>query len=302
MVKVRLLAGLHPNTICRTYKFRFWPARELYPLAALCALQVPQELIESVYDLCPAAAYDAFTMQCFYAEDVNTLQWLYNKAPAVVRREHTFWKTLPLHHACENEVLDIVKFVYEAYPEGLAHKSKNGNPPLSYAFEFSTLPIIKYLIDEMDDDTILHHTNNFGRTPLHAAFKNSRKEVSDFVAESFPNFLNDASPEDGWLPLHYACHHADSTVGIKVLLKKYPHAAKIQDNKGRLPLALACKNEKFKKDYDVLALIIDHHPEAINAVDNVGNLPLDWATSRQLMIHMANKKAARRSAKRQRRT
>mmetsp|Transcript_18252 Transcript_18252/g.30281 ORF Transcript_18252/g.30281 Transcript_18252/m.30281 type:complete len:335 (-) Transcript_18252:666-1670(-) len=275
MGKVGLLAELHPDTFQRTYKFRFWQY-ELYPLAVLCAFKAPQELIEAVYDLCPKAASDAFRVQSRYAKDTRVLRWLYNKKPTLVKRESGPSKNLPLHDVCMSNIVDVVKFVYEAYPDALLRENKNGHTPFYFAFQCSTLSIIEYMIEQSDAETALFYPNANGFTPLHAAFINKRQEVSEFVAESYPDFLKKASPRLGWFPLHFACACAKSTVGIKVLLEHYPDAAKLVDNKGRLPLALALKNENIKEDHDLIELVALFHPDTpMDAIDENGDLAVD---------------------------
>lgn len=288
MGKVGLLAQLHPNTFRRKYKFRFWKTSKVYPLAALCALEAPQALIELAYDLCPAAVCDAFRVQCFYGKDIRLLCWLYSKSPTVVKQEEPVTKKIPLHEACESKYLDVVNFVHDLYPEGLTHKTRRNFTPLFLAFKWSSLPVIKYLLAHTEDKSMALHETESGSIPLHAAFLNSRKEVADFVIASYPQFLQLARPYDGRLPLHYACAKASSTLGITVLLENYPDAAKVKDKKGQLPLALACKNKTLKEDHDLLGLILRYNPDAMDAVDTNGDPAVDLATSRKLVKHLVN--------------
>jgi hypothetical protein len=300
MAKVGLLADLHPEVFCRTYNFRFWEDEvAIYPLAALCALGAPQKLIEFVFDLCPAAARDAVNVECRYAKNVDLLQFFCDKSPTVMSIPDPVEGELPLQIACQGGKLDVVRFVYDAYPEALTHKDKYGWTPFHDALFLSDIPIIEYLMERSDNNAVLRQTNKNGFTPLHYAFRNKRKKVSEFVVKRFPDFLREAREDISSAPLHYVCRKGTTIAGIKVLLENDPEASKQPDNLGRLPLALACKNEEFKNNFEVLELIVHYHPDAIDAVDNDGNLAVDVPTYRKLMKYLINKKGAP-PAKRQR--
>ena len=122
-------------------------------------------------------------------------------------------------------------------------KDEDGCTPLHSAFCLSSLAIVKFLIGKSKADAV-QMENNFKETPLHMAFlENKHEAVPEFVATKYPDFLKKPKPSDGRLPLHVACAIAQSIVAIQVLLEHYPDAARQKDKQGKLPLALACKNE-----------------------------------------------------------
>jgi ankyrin repeat protein len=129
--------------------------------------------------------------------------------------------------------------------------------------------------------------NNNKDTPLHYAFiRNKHKEVPEFVATKYPDFLKKPRSSDGQLPLHVACASCHSIIGAQVLLEHYPDATKQKDTQGKLPLALACKNEVLEEEevLDLIELLVRVYPEAVNVEDNDGNQAIDPLTYGRLNI------------------
>lgn len=191
--KVEMLAELHPETLRRTYKFRMVP-KIISPLAALCFMRAPQKLIEIVFDLFPPAIHDAIGFACMSGH-IDIIQFFRKKCPAVMSMPDPITETLSLHTACIGNQLDMVCFVYNAYPQALAHKDRpDGRTPIHWALWLSDLPIIKYLTQQIDGNkaVLLRQANTHGETPLHLAFHNKRKKVSEYVVRHFPDFLKEA--------------------------------------------------------------------------------------------------------------
>ena len=294
---VELLVELHPSAFRRKYKFKSWEY-EVYPLGILCALKASEDLIKTAYEVFPEAANDAFSMACFYDVDFDLIKWLYNKAPEVVKWKDQMNK-LPLHHVVmrrEAPCLRTVKFLYQSYPGAFMCKNENGSTPLYLAFRHSSLAIVKFMIGKSKADAVLME-NNFKRTPLHDAFLgNEHKDVHEFVATKYHDFLKKPRSSDGWFPLHVACASCRSIVGAQVLLEHYPEAATQKDTQGKLPLTLACKNKYLKQEkvLELIELLVRVYPEAVDVEDNDGNKTIDLTTSLRLVKHMANHPPAKR--------
>ena len=145
--------------------------------------------------------------------------------------------------------------------------------------------------------------NNNKDTPLHYAFiRNKHKEVPEFVATKYPDFLKKPRSSDGQLPLHVACHCAESIVGVQVLLEHYPDAAKQKDKQGKIPVALVLhENAKLQEEdlLELIELLVRYYPEAIDVEDNDGNKAIDLETYGRLVKRMANE-MGQPPAKRQR--
>ena len=294
--KVELLMKLHPSSFCRKYKFKSWKY-ELHPMGMLFALKASEDIIKTAYEVFPEAAKDAFAVACFYDVDFDLIKWLYNKAPEVVK-----WKdqmnNLPLHMAVRREpsCLRTVKFLYQYHPAALLCKNENGSTPLHWAFYYSSLAIVKFLMEKSKADAV-QKENNFKRTPLHyASIRNKHKEVPEFVATKYPDFLKKPRSSDGQLPLHVACASCLSIIGAQVLLEHYPDAAKQKDKQGKLPLALVRKNKKLKQEemLDLIELLVRVYPEAVDVEDNDGSRAIDLATYGRLVKRMAKQPPAKK--------
>jgi ankyrin repeat protein len=139
--------------------------------------------------------------------------------------------------------------------------------------------------------------DDYKHTPLHYTFlKNKHKDVAEFVATKYPDFLKKPRSSDRRLPLHVACASCRSIVGAQVLLEHYPDAAKQKDKQGKLPLALACKNEFLEEDevLELIELVLRVYPEAVDVEDNYGNKAIDLATYGRLVKHTAKQPPARK--------
>jgi ankyrin repeat protein len=287
--KVEILMDLQPSAFWCKYKFEAWEY-EVHPLGMLCVLGASEDLIKTAYEVFPDAANDAFILACAFEVDFKVIKLLYKKAPEAVKFESPM-KLLPLHVVMERDkpCLRTVQFLYQSYPAALMCKNEGGHTPLHSAFCRSSLAIVKFLIgkSKADVDAV---------TVGLAFIFNKHKELLQFVANKYPDFLKKPSSSDGLLPLHVACVTSDSIVGIQVLLEHYPDAAKQKDKEGQLPLALACKNETLEEEEEVLKLVellVRAYPGAVDVEDNDGNKAIDIAMHCKLLKHMAKQPRAK---------
>eukprot|EP00956_Cyclotella_meneghiniana_P013494 scaffold19553_cov64-Cyclotella_meneghiniana.AAC.3 len=110
---------------------------------------------------------------------------------------------LPLHLACRFQSLDIVKLVFDSYPEGIHVKCYDGSTPLDKA----RYEIISFL------DTQLNYEHQ------------AREQLM--------------SDMNGQLPIHRAVQDVNTSVGtIKLMLAANPNSALAVDHWGSTPLHL----------------------------------------------------------------
>ncbi|GAX19398.1 hypothetical protein FisN_4Lh378 [Fistulifera solaris] len=111
-----------------------------------------------------------------------------------------------------------------------------------------------------------------GRTPLHFA-------LGDKPASPDVIFLLSSSgaaklpDEIGMLPLHYACAFGASEEVLYVLTDAYPEAIQTKDKRDRTPLHFALSNAGRKSVPSAVRLLLSLNREIVNSVDN-GPLPL----------------------------
>ena len=79
------------------------------------------------------------------------------------------------------------------------------------------------------------------------------------------------------MPLHTSLASNAPIDVIKMLLEAYPQAIEVQDIQGWLPLHYACTSEFYLGDssLEVLSLVISAYPKGIDAKDSSGKLPSD---------------------------
>ena len=285
---------VHPSAFRRKYKFKSW-SYEIHPLGMLCALKASRDLINTAYEVFPEAANDAFAMACYFNVDIDVVTSLYNKAPEAIKFESPS-NSIPLHAVMTRNppCLRMVTFIYQCYPAALMCRNINGSTPLHFAFYYSSLDIVKFLIGKSKANAV-EMKNNFERTPLHYAFLyNKHKKVLEFVATKYPDFLKTPRSFDGQLPLHVACAgdaEASSLIGAQFLFEHYPDAAKQKDKQGMLPLALACKKEHIEEEevLELIELLVRAYPGTVDVEDNDGSKAIDPAMHSRLLKHILAK-------------
>ena len=89
------------------------------------------------------------------------------------------------------------------------------------------------------------------------------------------------------------CH---LVLGIQVRLEHYPDAARQKDERGELPLSLACRNGTLEEEevLELLELLVRVYPEAVDVEDNDGVRAIDLETYGRLPDEAHGKTAARK--------
>ena len=105
----------------------------------------------------------------------------------------------PLHRACYNGHLDVVRVLLEAGAD--LHATDNGGrTPLHRACDNGHLDVVRVLFEAGAD---LHATDDGGRTPLHLACDNGHFDVVRVLFEAGADLH--ATDNCGRTPLHHAC-------------------------------------------------------------------------------------------------
>jgi ankyrin repeat protein len=196
----------------------------------------------------------------------------------------------PLHLASEEKGrADIVKFLAEKNPACLTEPDGAGDLPIHRACWYSDKETVAVLHD-LSPET-LNTKNGEQLTPFLKACMIENIPVVTYMAENYPALLQEKDNEDSWCALHFACAHRKKNV-IKVLLHKYPNAAKEIDNKGRTPLALVAGQDR--NDMEVIEWLVDVYPDAMKSADLSGNRPaLSHDQMYALIAFMAKKKSSK---------
>jgi hypothetical protein len=186
-------------------------------------------------------------------------------APPAANEEITIEECLkkehPLHWACsEGASLDVIKYLVEEADDDkgkelLGKAHRDGNYPLHFAcWEGASIDVIKYLVEEADGD------NNYGKELL------------------------GKSGDEGMYPLHLACWKGASLEVIKYLVEeadgdKGKEPLGKADKYGRYPLHLACSKGASP---NVIKYLIQKNPGPLQYKDMSGLTAHDYMDNNTL--------------------
>ena len=158
-------------------------------------------------------------------------------------------RLLPLHFACAeyNTNLGSIQVLYDAYPEALFARDRDGRTPLDSVRSNRNQPTIEFL-----------------QTQLVYA-----RRAQDMTAMTTVD-------DDGWLPLHRALKDDAPLGSIKLLMRANPAALQVADQNGAYPLHIACEFSSAK----VVKYLVELAGDTLNNVDAKNNSPLHYACRR----------------------
>lgn len=164
---------------------------------------------------------------------------------------------LPLHHACANGDIEVLRILVEAYPESKVAQDRRGRTPLHFAFSRS--------------DNIAS-ASTAGGHKQRLAVHNPMVDIVSLLSDTNAAEISD---EGGMLPMHYACAYGTGTEVLEVLADAYPDSVFARENKGRTPLHLAMVNAHRNASPGVLKFLLGFRGgDVVNMSDREGHLPL----------------------------
>ena len=173
---------------------------------------------------------------------------------------------LPLHLACKHR---YSKTIVQLVSVGcdVNRQDEAGNTPLHMACQNGSTDIVRYLVEEKKCG--FNVANNKGELPLHLACKRMYgKEIVQLVSVG-----RDVNRQDeaGNTPLHMACQNGSTDI-VRYLVEEKKCGFNVANNKGELPLHLACKCMYGKEIVQLVSVGCD-----VNRQDEAGNTPLHIA-------------------------
>jgi len=153
-------------------------------------------------------------------------------------------RKLPLHLACGCE-LEAVQVLFDTYPEAINIRDGDGETSLNLARREER-----------------NRVANFLQTQLVYA-----QQAHDDTAMTTPN-------EEGYLPLHRALLQGDASLGsIKLLVRGNTAALQVADQKGVLPLHIACRNATV----GIVKFLVDSYNNGLDVCDANNDSVLHYA-------------------------
>jgi ankyrin repeat protein len=180
---------------------------------------------------------------------------------------------LPLHYICKNKCRSaVISKCIELYPEALAIADHSNQLPLHLVLDggLSSTDTVLTMIEKYP--AALQHQSKDGELPLIIECKNQcRFDVISKCIELCPETLAVAD-DSKQFPLHIVLKNAATSADlVLMLIEKYPAALQHRDNIGNLSLHIECK---YLCRSSVVSKCIELYPEAVSITDDSKDSPL----------------------------
>ena len=258
--KIKRIIASYPELINEKYTFKINIGSEEYDFEG---------------NLLHIIAMNGYDKIAKYILEENKDKGIQEQVEAAVKAKDEFNRS-PLHYACENGHLNIVKYLIEKQNVNKEAKDRDGWTPLYCACENGHLNVVQYLIEKQNVNK--EAKDDKDRTPLHYACANDQLDVVSYLIEK-QHVNKEATDEDDYTPLHYACENGHLNI-VKYLIEQQHVNKEAKDEDGRTPLHLACRQNDH---LNVVKYLIEKQNVNIEAKDEDGRTPLQIAcTNNQL--------------------
>jgi|EP00945_MAST-04E_sp_MAST-4E-sp1_P004699 ankyrin repeat protein len=114
------------------------------------------------------------------------------------------------------------------------------------------------------------HDNSFGSEEK---WRNTSVDLIKYLMQEHPGHVKAEDPENGYLPIHYACFYRTDLRVVKLLAEEYMDGLGHQSHNGWVPLHLsAMMDQSYILDY-----LLGVYPSALKVKDVHGKTPLEYA-------------------------
>ena len=176
-------------------------------------------------------------------------------------------KYIPLHLACQRSTLDIVKVLYDAYPQAIhVRGEEDGETPVSIVESGPMKRFLKAQVlyarkaQDMKTMTTLDHN---GWLPLHHALKDKAPLGSiRLLLEGNPSAIQTADSRMAF-PLHIACQFSSVKVVRYLVGESNEHIVGHLDANKDSVLHYACRG----RNLDVIKYLMDNHSSVVVSVE-----------------------------------
>ncbi len=225
--------------------------------------------VEYLYKLYPDAINHAtihgyYPIHCAILGDhavdvVKIVKFLLDCDPSVARQKHE-GKSL-LYFACIEEfndsnietAIEIVKIVYDAYPEAIEGIVWIIRHCHLHVQAFINIQLV--CARQARDYRLMTTPDDIGRLPLHTALQNSVTLGSvKLLVKGNPRAVQ-SSDNNGAIPLHIACQHHNSASIIRYLVGLNTSTLDVVDRGGNTALHYACRSAR----HEVIAMLLEKY-------------------------------------------
>ena len=179
--------------------------------------------------------------------NTKAIELLLMHDPNAASKESTGEKPqLPLHIACYTSKghVDIVKALFDIYPEAILARNRNGQTPIELANDHRRSKVLSFLKAQV----------------MYA------RQAHDMTTMT-------TLDENGWLPLHHALKDNVALGSIKLLVKGNPSAVQTTDNNMAYPLHIACEFSSAK----VVKFLVEKYERPVDHCDDNKDSILHYA-------------------------
>ena len=223
-------------------------------------------------------------MACRFGErddTADTIQHMLKLDPELINAENSDgW--LPLHHAAMYGRTELIELLLKYDPNAASKEFNNGRRwlPLHIACAAynSNLSSIQVLYDAYPEAILAR--NRDGRTPLDLARAGGNQPAIDFLQTQlvYARQAQDMTAmttvdDDGWLPLHRALKNNTPLGSIKLLVRGNRAALQVADRNGVYPLHIACLFRSAK----VVKYLVELAGDTLDRCDANKDSPLHYA-------------------------
>ena len=218
--------------------------------------------------------------------DVDIVKLLVEAYPQSLMITDETWPCYPIHAAVFNSITnnlsEIIEYFLELDPTSLRVLDGDGTTPLLLACENKglDLEVVRMLYNSWPEALRMSGSNtNF---PIHELCRN--RMIEDTAALAILQFMLDIDQSisrerdiDGYLPIHHAVR-GNSIEFCKALIDVYPESLRVRTNNGRLPIHSACCHHgNSEANIETVQYMLDIYPESINVRSQSGLLPIHGA-------------------------
>ena len=247
LATVEYLYKLYPDAINHADTDGYYPIH--FTITGLCKRSEPENAIDIV----------KFLLEC----DPNVKLQLTNGLSLL-----DFACCLEYHDSSIETALEMIKAIYDAYPEAIEDDELESNMIPVQAFINSQLVYAR----RAKGHRLMTTPDEKGQLPLHRALQNDVRLGSiKLLVNGNPSAVRNID-DSGVLPLHVACQHHDSASVVQYLIGLAMGTLRAVDYGNNTALHYACRGAK----YDTIALLLDNYDAvSVSKRNTHGKLPID---------------------------